>query len=187
MVGLPVTFPLPSESAISSYSWTDIADGSGRAEYYGVFCNQTGSATYKLLGFAGVSFHDDASEAVIQSSAGTYNFDTTPFNTPRVAKGTVYASFTGASTGSEDIKIKLIKVSGGVPSDISAQVTTTTLTSGHYYSIMLSIPLTAQTKFKIGDYLRVELITSADATIFIDPLSSTRLPFKINVPFKIEL
>ena len=49
MALIPQTFPTPTEAAVASYSYTDIAEGTGIQILYGCNSNAGGSDDYHLI------------------------------------------------------------------------------------------------------------------------------------------
>ena len=85
---LPVAFPIPGESAIASYSYTDIAEGTGVVSFYGAETYDTTASTKYILTTNSIISNNPE----IISPNGNYDFDLTPFNMPKTIKGTAYFS-----------------------------------------------------------------------------------------------
>lgn len=168
---LPVNFPIPAESAIASYNWTDIANGTGYATFYGSLFSASNILTPTLYNVPNMGL-----------AAGTYaTFDATPFNSPRTAKGYAYINaYRLGGAGNTTFTAKVSKISGAVTTDISSEVSSSATGNDAWFLIRL---LLTETVFKRGDILRVS-IKSGDATNFG---ISTTYPCLINIPFKIEL
>jgi hypothetical protein len=168
---LPISFPIPGESAIASYDWTDVANGLGYATFYGSLFSASHILTPTLFNVPNISL-----------AAGTYvAFDATPFNSPRTAKGYAYINAHRlGGVGNTTFTAKVSKISGAVTTDISSEVNSSATGNDAWFLIRL---LLTETVFKKGDIIRVS-IKAADNTNFG---ISTTFPCLINIPFKIEL
>jgi hypothetical protein len=191
MVGVPINFAVPGEGAVASYSWTDIADGSGIVTFYFVQTNDFASDDQILVKEA---LYTGRQEYVSAAGGGTsdytqimdVDFDLTPFNTPRTIKGNAVVSscfgykHTGSGSGAQGncyLVFKLRKVSGGVETEIGSCQTST---QGNFATnttiapnIHLNFITTTETNFKIGDFIRVTVegwqkytATSGTGTIY---------------------
>lgn len=189
MAGVPRVYRKSGESAIASYSYTDLAEGTGIVDYYG-FAMDSGSGTkvYKLTTNTGIysaagstahkygqSYYTVAGGA---SGSQEINFDL-QFNQPQRMKGNVIINaqvvLALTNPGSNCyFKFKLYKYDGSTETAISSQITTETITqvSGSDYPFFsVVVPLTALTHFKKGETFRVEAIIyyalSTNSTFFI--------------------
>jgi phosphoserine aminotransferase len=183
------SFLRSGEGSVSSYSWVDLADGTGGVTYYiSLFGNSTG-VEYRLVQD---SYYSDYYQDTTFTASTTANLSA--FNTPRTAKGTaVISCFGNVAAGEEwNIKVKFQKVSGGVATDISSEITSLNYDPDRYS--LIYVPLT-ETNFKIGDNLRV-IITPARVGGGAVNVGCSSLggrgtagtyPFIINFPYKIEV
>ena len=213
---MPINFPLPSESAVASYNYTDMAEGTGVTMFYLAATNGDNILTPNQI-------YSD----VIEYSTGEHNlttdfvknmdvdYDLSAFNSPRTVKGTAYINFTGhqwksgTAVVTSKFTIKVRKWDGVTETEIGNATTAelSTSTAGQYILTALAIPLT-QTHFGIGDVLRVTIEgydkeAAPDSTNILivgqDPMNrdgtyiipSTDDPVsitqtKIWIPFKIE-
>lgn len=199
---LPVAFPIPGESAIASYNYTDVAEGTGVVEFYGAETYDT-TATRKYILTAN---QITSNTADLISPNGTINFDLSPFNSPRTIKGTAYFSvgMYESSSAAYYITAKIQKSSGGVVTDCSAAFQSDTIqANGVWKMVLVAIPLT-QTHFKKGDFLRLNLDvhganngnwsmgcdpTGRSGTYINSTLTAPSMTTKLtlNIPFKLDL
>lgn len=211
---MPINFPLPSESAVASYNYTDMAEGTGVTMFYLAATNGDNILTPNQI-------YSD----VIEYSTGAHNlttdfvknmdvdYDLSAFNSPRTVKGTAYINFTGhiwksgTAVVTSKFTIKVRKWDGTTETEIGNATTAEITDAAGYKLTALAIPLT-QTHFGIGDVLRVTIEgydkeaapdstnilivgqdpMNRDGTYIIpstdDPVSITQS--KIWIPFKIE-
>lgn len=195
---MPVNFPVPAESTLATYNFTDVANGLGYQSFYS-FLNSAG--TFGLTDNS--SIYSQVSNSTI-SANGTFNNDfvTSTFNTPRRIMGTLIANIplqkTAGNSTNATTTITVYIVSGGVSTQIGTG-SATSLTTAAAYTIdsmwqCISVALTT-TNFKIGDYIKVNVTITAGNQIFYvghDPANRaptsmlmTRMAFL--VPFRINL
>ena len=205
---LPLNFPIPSEGAIASYDFLDIATGLGFVRYLGLVGQEGLTKTYTL---SPESLHSRITYTD-RSGAGTttISFDTSVFNLPRTAKGTAIFSCARFFTTTEpkrltvtvqkvDAQSNVTSISSGISSDHDDGALNVTVGAK---MIMLKIPLT-QTQIKKGEKIRIKcdlVVDSGTGTFEIghDPknqngssLNLTTYPGVTTVmtflmPFKIE-
>ena len=159
MAILKTTFPTPTETAIASFSFTDIESGLGFVDFY--------TAVTNLLAGAEEIITDDATTysgkiSTNRTGAGTtsFTFDSSVFNLPRTVKG--IAIFTcgvgGANTAAlTAVTAKLQKWDGTSATDLSSVITSATFTATSAIPdkmLLLQLPLT-QTRIKKGESLRL--------------------------------
>jgi hypothetical protein len=197
----PNTFLRSGEGALASYSYTDLADGTGVVVLYAGQVNPVSAADAHIL-----SAQQFYSEAVEVTGTTTFNFDLTAFNSPRIAKGTAYLNFGVFQTSSSSnisLTVKLQKNVAGSFTDISSTITAKMPTgNGGHKMCMVPIPVTT-TAFKIGEALRMVVVWTdgtASSAIGIDPMgrygpyitSALTAPtistvMKLLMPFKLNL
>ena len=169
MVEIPAAYPPAQDIPIPVFQFTDIAAGTGVVTYFGA-ASKDPTIGY-MLSEQQVYTAQRETARVTGTGESTFNFDLTAFNLPRTAKGTAVFScpvwnLTQANTTT--IKVKIIKVSGGTPSDVSSQISAEGLSNvGQAKMILIKIPLT-ETHFKKKDILRCEVVlnTSGDPGAF---------------------
>ena len=160
---MPINFPLPSESAVASYNYTDMAEGTGVTMFYLAATNGDNILTPNQI-------YSD----VIEYSTGEHNlttdfvknmdvdYDLSAFNSPRTVKGTAYINFTGhqwksgTAVVTSKFTIKVRKWDGVTETEIGNATTAEITDAAGYKLTALAIPLT-QTHFGIGDVLRVTI------------------------------
>jgi len=195
----PHSFLRNAEGALVNYSYTDVADGTGVIVFYGATAHTSAGATQMLT-------TQQVYSKYIVLDAGTYNFDLTPFNSPRVMKGTAYLNvghWTQSAGSNSIVKVKIQKSSGGSVTDCSSQISSDTL-DGNGAHIVHHIPIAlTTTNFKKGDFLRCEIVVNSDLNpieIGVDPVGrdGTNLnaaltnpacttKFKLYIPFRIDI
>ena len=190
------------ESAIASYNFTDIAEGTGIVTLYAFGNAASGAYQYSLTGQEIRSFEIESVKTI---PAAVFTFDSSVFNYPRIAKGTAMVRFSSDSYnsgGGHTIywNIKIQKVSNGVITTLgNADSASSTVGGGHnLISWTVTIVLT-QTNFKIGDQLRLLMTAggNGDVTLGHDPADrdgstitpSSTYPTKLEfyMPFKIDI
>ena len=170
---LPINFPLPSESAVASYNYYDIAEGTGIKLFYGCGISDSTGQDY-ILTENQIYPAQAAKEITGTTTSASYaltsdtDFDLTAFNTPRTIRGTAYINFCfGAATsdggaGYTKIIAKLRKWDGSTETEIasntSEELVTTTAFTNRLASFTITIP---ETHFKIGEQLRLTMLQYA--------------------------
>jgi len=107
--GLPLAFPLPSESAVASYDFADLVSGKGVIQFYPNICYDGEHRDYILdpTPFL-VNFYKGFLEG------GTYLFDTQKYNKPLLVRGDAFLSgYVDYSEDDVSFKVTLYLVSGG--------------------------------------------------------------------------
>jgi hypothetical protein len=189
MVGLPQNIPIPAESSIASYSWTDIISGAGYDNFY-------------LSAIpSGFSLSSKAVATNTVSTGSQTGFTTSLFNTPRTLNGRIFLEFGGVSTyigaggRTSTVGGELKKVSGGVTTSLGtftgyskSQSSVTSQIMGCAYLDVTDVNI------KIDDYLIFDLAITNEAgatvTVYIDPKATTSGQLEITkllIPVKIDL
>ena len=177
---LPQKFPTPPPSAIASYDYVDIASGTGHVTFYGSGAlTGAGSEIYLIQN----QFYGN-----VTILEGTHVLDLSPFNFPKVLKGTAYIDFWlyKSTTDTNAVTMKFQKVSD-TTTDISSATVTRNITTTGYNHLIMPISLT-ETHFKRGDILRLHIVIPAVGganSIDLFPLGS--YPFILSIPFRTEL
>lgn len=184
---LPINFPLPSESALASYSYTDIADGTGVVMYYGVRTITNAGDDFILTTSPFIAPGPVATKVRLYETDGQKDFDLTAFTSPRTLRGTAYISCQSYSANTPYIVARIYKYSGGVETAISSEITSQQATKDSE-CFLIPIPLTT-TNFGIGDILRVKIEVQDSGGVAIDPSLTveTHDPLKIYIPYEIRL
>ena len=164
---VPINFPLPPESAITSFPYSDIESGTGTVIYYGA-SEKSGATTSYILTTKSVSSQDSATLVGSGASGSVeYNFDLTPLNVPKVVKGKGFLNLTvqgnkNTNDGTINVAVRVIKYDGSSETELMSSINQdVTIVSDTFASRTILFPLDlTQTVFKIGDILRLELIYS---------------------------
>lgn len=170
---------------IASYSYTDIAEGTGYSMFYLCGALDSSGATYFLTGNSGLTYAMRTIGTGGFSETTYKNFDVT-FNLPRTIKGKLYLSGQidiGGTDGA--VTARPYHYDGSTETALGAEVTTgTTSSSDDLYCIEWDV---SKKRFKKGEILRLKVKTSdAGVSISIDPTGTNPsgiLPSRINVPF----
>ncbi len=164
MAGLPQFLPIPQETAVASYDYFDIAEGTGVKIFYGFHTKVESTDDYHLTGTVipsnDIQFSVNVSNASL-TKVFDFDFDLAPFNLPKRIEGTAYASVPirqGAGSGSSSFYIiaKLRHWDGSSETDI-ASAQSETLTSIDIEKNVL-VPITVPFQhFKKGETLRLTI------------------------------
>lgn len=188
MAGLPINFALLQEGAVSSYSWSDVAEGTGIIELDGLTAIDSTTTTYTLSEKIGFTAGTSTGGGSGFNGTTTMVFYLSPFNKPKIIQGTAYFYFSMAGYGPDQAGgtksvyavLKLYKFSGGVSTQIGSTKTSATITAGrNAFAVSNNLMSTAitSTSFKIGDqlYLEVGFVQTGTANshswFFHDPLN----------------
>jgi hypothetical protein len=163
---LPINFPLPNESAIASYNYTDVVQGVGRLVLYPTDGYKISDLTYYLTTEA--MFSQTPSTTAPINTSLELNFDAI-LNTNLTLQGycniqipVSYYKSSGAGTWT--VTAKLYSVVSAVETQIGSTTTLTFSGSGDakwYWDIGNAIIDCPITIIKKGSTLRLELISSA--------------------------
>lgn len=206
---LPVSFPIPSESAIASYPYTDISEGSGTVKYvafdsYQDAAQSTALTTNTSL-WADTGFFETTA---VGATAIDKDFDVV-FNTPKTIQGNVFVNFVlayynTASTGNVDPTVTVRKWNGVTETDI-VSVTPMGLVgisaaAFRRYCVKLVVPTTV---FKRGESLRITVSVNRSSSggtpytaLYFDPsdvdqgfhgVTVTTTQLNVYVPFKLDV
>ncbi len=145
-------FPSQGE-AITSFNWTDISNGTGFQNFYLTESEDSSGKDHHLI-----TNRDYSNSVEIwrqNTGTTTTNYDLEEFKLPQNIKGSCYLSIPMNIGASETGRIlaQLYKV-GDSTDAITAEITGTTLSSGTHM-IYLKLPLTEDTHFKKGEFLRL--------------------------------
>ncbi len=193
MVLSQITYPPPPPNAIATFAFTDIAEGTGVFLFQGFNANLAGTISYNLTGDNAL-FSQTVQTGLVSNTPK--NYDLSPFNLPKVIKGTAIVRFsTKGALSTETVSVKLQRVSGVDVTDVGSQNITIDGTPENTCTVM---SLTT-THFKKGDILRLRImaVNTNDLTIGNDPANrdgaeitpAATYPTKLEayVPFRIDL
>lgn len=202
MAGLPINFAVPGEGNIASYSWTDIAEGTGIVRFLGTRASvdATPANDIRFLTEKIIPCSDISSEILTGTpSATVFNFDVT-FNSPKVVSGKciiVTPAFI-TSTGAVTPKITVIKWDGSsettLVSQIALEAKSGTAAVAEWTTV-ITVPLT---KFKKGETFRIKYNFDSTTSSFTNYLrhdtsggstsfTKTGGVLSVYVPFRIDL
>ncbi len=208
---VPPAYPIPTEVAIATYSYTDIAEGTGVQIFYGANSRIETTRDYHLFGSV-IASNDITT--VVASGNVDLDFDLSPFNLPKSVKGTAYASVpiyvncTGGSGGSSlnaYFTVKIIHVDAdNNETQMGSTVQSETLSIGpiNIARRQMLVPITLpQTHFKKGEILRCSIqlfrgvVTDATGTVGIghDPKGRANVftagtsTLEVHIPFILDI
>lgn len=197
---LPQNFPTPSESAITSYPYQDIAEGTGTVEYYGIRVavdNTPANDDYFLI----TSGIPSSVEQTQMSVNDEIYFDVV-FNAPKIVEGNCFVIVPVHLNGNNTSMTNQVGIDKVSDSTTSLLAYTTLEAESHtgdtnsYHTMTLRAEI-SKTNFKIGDILRLKIKNSAgsggDGFLYHEPTASDsnftltggRLSFL--VPFRINI
>ena len=176
MARLPTSFRKSSE-AIATFSFEDIATGLGVVIFFGIASEESGGVDYHLIANQSVYSQPEGTSRTTLGTT-TIDFDTSPFNLQRVAKGT--ASFS-AGVGRSDgqtvrLLVQLKKVSNSTETNITSEIISGTFLGAagdESEMVFLTLPIT-ETIIAQGDFLRMtvklnQIEESGSANVGHDP------------------
>lgn len=199
---LPTAIPTPPPSAVASYNYIDIAEGTGTVIFYGTATEASTGIDYHLL--ANKIDGWPREKSVNSTSTTTLDFDLAPFNLPQYVKGTAYFSAGIGAHGQDGtttkIQVQLKHWDGSTPTNLTAEIESQTVTvaggAGAYEVACLKLPITTEKHFKKGEILRltVKLIVSitgaSTGIVGHDPMNTSTdyiSMMQVHVPFRIDL
>jgi hypothetical protein len=167
---IPTKFRTATEAGIASYSYVDIASGTGYVTFYGSNVVDDGTETYSLS--ENITYSND--KLTIIEQGGTpdakrldLDFDLTQFKLPRRIKGTAICNvsiiFGDANTANHDgvayVVVRFRRVRGGVETELAANTKSDTITVGSQVVdlnvMQVEVDLSTGYSFKKDDILRV--------------------------------
>ena len=189
---IPTIYRKASEAAIASYSYTDIAEGTGVTQFW----------LYSSQNSVGLDYHINSNSCFSASTETvctgvTIDFDLPPFNLPKNIKGTAIINLCyridGAS-GSGSMSVTLKKYSGTTETSISSAVSSPDANAAPatYTHWTFHIPITTIAHFKKGDILRVAITGTGNGSgvpnIQHDPKGTAgQKDSNIFIPFVLDL
>jgi len=158
------------EGSVASYSYTDIAEGTGI-----VIFNGFGYTTSTGEGYSASqsSFYADPIETELDGNGGTdtktLTFDVAPFNLPKTIGGTAYIEGSWAvetsvgNAGNGKITFEVQKVGGAALGSVVTETVACSGTQVKRQSFLLPLTLTKM-HFKRGEILRISVEMSVTTT-----------------------
>lgn len=191
-----------SSEAAASYDYVDISSGSGYVKYYGFTTTDSGTKLYKLLNRQIVSnnaYTEDTS-IVDTTESLDLDFDTSPFNLPKVINGDVFITIPHDSTGSDGdndsgtVTVTLYKWDGTTETSLGTETTGAFTPTRNREESTFKINVSNKL-IKKGEMIRLNVIYAGteqgtgtmQIRIHHDPLESTDNPLTMDVPFKVDL
>lgn len=164
---MPINFPLPSESAIASYSYSDLAEQTGVQLFYAATCS-TGEFVLTQNSFNSASVETLSTEADFDAAVFDLildkDFDLTPFNAPQTIRGYAYINFfvAGIRTGGAgnihyQLQALIRKWDGSTETEIASNAVVEFnpgTADARHICLRVTIP---ETHFKIGENLRLTI------------------------------
>lgn len=190
-MGVSRIYRKEDERANASYNYTDLADGTGVTVFYAAGTKNT-TADYILT----QSVAQTGLGSTEKQDTGTdyLDFDLTPFNLPRTAKGTALVNATisvvDSGTGGGSVSAELYHWDGASETSISTTTTSSVTTSTTTLTTLMELDITQKT-FKQGDILRLKIgiINSNGADINVtlqhDPEGAN--PLILYMPFRLDI
>lgn len=163
---VPTRYPEFSRTAIASYDFTDVDEGSGIVEYSGVKLSTSNVAfAYALTTNDNIYSADNGGTAC---NGADIDFDV-PFNLPKIIDGYVYVQvpvklFSSSGTHAATITGTVVKYDGSTETTIGATVTSPALnsTAGSQTVKLAVLRITVpRTEFTADDTLRITITGSA--------------------------
>jgi len=169
MANLPQAFPQVPPSAIASYDYFDIAEGTGMKQFYLCTSEITGPAVdYHLVGNVIYS-----AELYLQfATASDIDFDLSAFNFPKTISGTGILQIAFRNAGASGTCYIICRLKKNDTVIVSIQSPTEASAAQGVWNMPITIP---QTHFKKGDVLRLTIEGyqggAGIASIGLDPMN----------------
>lgn len=189
---VPKTYRKSRENIIASFSFTDIAEGTGTIIYNGTRVTDDSGEDWALITQSLEGSGSPAQTLRLINHQEEVDFNLSPFNLPKILTGTAYVSAvqSAVNTDTSSFTVQFKKVTGGEESNISSLVASSDFvgTGTEDITWLIPVPLT-KTHFKKGDNLRITIEntsteTGGDKPIYVLPTSK---PLKFFVPFDLNL
>lgn len=158
-MGVPITYRRSSEGALATYSYNDIAEGTGVLKLYGFNTEDSVSKKYTLSENAVYSSDIETGGTGAAGTSINVNFDLSPFNMPKTIGGTAlvgFAVYLGAVT-TATFTAQIIKVAADATTTVLLSVTSKTCPQNTQQKILMKGAI-AQTHFKRGETLRLNIL-----------------------------
>ena len=160
-------FVKSQETAVASFSYTDIAEGTGVTSFYAFRTRDTTAVDYKLSGQQPFCEDEDVANSLgaeLQMNTGLtreIDFDLSLFNMPKTIKGTMRCQLPTHQLGGVNntyyFQVKLRKWDGTTETEIANNTSKTYVVPNSFNFIVMDIDV-PQTHFKKGEILRVTII-----------------------------
>lgn len=180
-----------SSQVVATYTFTDLLSGIGTQVFYGTIFQDSVATTLKLLTSVQASRGLSAQASLADNQ--THVLNTNEFNRTSRVKGDATLICALRRTGADtNFTAKISHVNGAtaVVTDISSTITSTTSATADGYVWAFPLPLTT-TRLNVGDQLRLTIVLPDSGTpgsaIWCDPKGASAEPFKLLIPFDLEL
>ena len=162
---MPINFPLPSESAVASYNWSDVASGETYITFYPFFANT-------LYCMSTTPINSGLGPSISQFEGATYTFTTTAFNAPRTIKGLAIASCPWIKTNADDktVTVTIKKVTAEAVESTLCTITLNTIKGDKVGGVAGGSATIAETIIGVGEYLRAVFVIPSECYISFDPV-----------------
>ncbi len=162
---MPINFPLPSESAVASYNWSDVASGETYITFYPFFANT-------LYCMSATPINSGLGPSISQFGGATYTFTTTAFNAPRTIKGLAIASCPWIKTDADakTVTVTIKKVTAALVETTLCTITLNTITGDDVGGVAGGSATIAETIIGVGEYLRAVFVIPSACYISFDPV-----------------
>lgn len=182
-MAIPNKFENAGDAIVASYSFEDIAEGTGVVQYYGLRGQSSGAVFYTLN--QNITYPDEEHNGNVEDGA-VVNFDMGTLNFPRIIEGVLYITgqYVGGVAG--NVGFTPQKVSNSVVTEL-AGTKFSSFAATHSFFIDFTIP---KTKLKRGDYFRMAVEVfggAANEGLHVNSEDATFPPFKVFVPYRIDL
>ena len=163
---MPINFPLPSENAVASYNWSDVASGETYITFYPFFANP-------LYCMSATPINSGLGPSISQFGwDATYTFTTTAFNAPRTIKGLAIVSCPWIKTNADNkiVTVTIKKVTAEAVESTLCTITLNTITGGEGAAVAGGSATIAETIIGVGEYLRAVFVIPSFCYISFDPI-----------------
>lgn len=164
---LPLNFPVPSEPSITSYDIDEIRDGVGYATYY-LFTTHDNSGTNYVIDKEELYSEDNYLNGDVGGTTTTWTFTSYPFLTPKNVKGDIltraYTRHNAAGAAATlYVQIKVYHYDGTTETQLGSTWQSENMTVAGLTNTYLNarINVATQKHFKIGDMIRVKVLTTS--------------------------
>lgn len=158
---VPQVYRKGNANILQNYDFVDIADGLGYIHYYGLDTKDNSATSYRLVKTPTYSYDVETT----QTADTNYNFDSSTFNTPRIAKGTAFVRFqtllssVGGASVTYTVKVQKVATDGTTVTTLGSTTSETITRAGAgttFTNLLIAVALT-QTQIKNGETLRVRI------------------------------
>ena len=164
---MPINFPLPSENAVASYNWSDVASGETYITFYPFFANP-------LYCMSATPINSGLGTSISQFGGATepYTFTTTAFNAPRTIKGLAIVScpWIKSDADNKTVTVTIKKVTAEAVESTLCTITLNTIKGNKGAGVAGGSATIAETIIGVGEYLRAVFVIPSFCYISFDPV-----------------